>query len=915
MNEDQDIVNIDDLLIGGGHEDTRTLRFVKNLETTVKSFKYKLLKRQFGHETFKDLVEDDVDDGMELIEDITKQLLIDNKVKETDKRIICNNLKKISKKFYNCYQSFIMKIHNKLEYNDRNFNSTYNTTFDFFKFAAYLIYNDMKYRGSENAHVTTKIKFNYQDKPNTYTSHMINYKTEYKPNKPVVKHEEIIKNTKDLFRNEISLTNNIIQNKLQEEDSEDTDDDISESSGFIDDDNITSTASVELSISPIDESDVEIDEIEDMEENTVNTTTLEMEENSVLSSNIEILDNKKIRDELNFVFFSNTMNLYTTLETSSIPNYQLVFSNDIKCKNYTKLNIENLYYDKDYKKLYYDVDITNFNKFLDMLSIIIDDIINKYGNINSLFKLPYNPFYDYQRLLILSRNIINKHELINIAIIIPNESKVNTLKQHLNYLLPQTPSKHKDYSSFLSRDELIKKEINDYTVALVSENNMNYKILNAMNESALKYKITKLVITNNCANIYTMYNTGSTVIGCTIPGNEKYTFVKNTKIDNPHMYGYDGKALVEYNFKTERYETNSNTILISKQTKLIQDQKIYNNIEEYLKTELYIPIIYYVNGVAGCGKTQNIISNFDINDDFIISTTKANTEELIERISKHYKIKKEIIISRVKTIDSVLINKPRQNIKKLFIDEIFMVHAGTIMFAIQILKPKYVLALGDTKQIPYIERLALIPNNYSSIIDISVKLENLNVSSRCPADVVEIFKNDYKDSGGFYTTNGRTRSVRIQNFISKDNLKSLIDEETMVICFKEADAEELILYGIDAYTIHKKQGTTKKKVILVRLSVKPNEEIFKKREQILVALTRHTEQFIYYTKLTSDDVCKCINKVNNTPLTTIMKNIVTQDKIKKLQLPACMSEKLNELKGGANENFWKRASKKIRKKK
>jgi hypothetical protein len=96
---------------------------------------------------------------------------------------------------------------------------------------------------------------------------------------------------------------------------------------------------------------------------------------------------------------------------------------------------------------------------------------------------------------------------------------------------------------------------------------------------------------------------------------------------------------------------------------------------------------------------------------------------------------------------------------------------------------------------------------------------------------------------------------------SINGINSVPKEKAKYLVFTQNEKKELLKYGFDVNTIHEVQGMTFESVILVRLSAKQmtiNDSV----QHILVALTRHTKNFLYCTtRLIKDAIVDKINAV------------------------------------------------------
>lgn len=81
-----------------------------------------------------------------------------------------------------------------------------------------------------------------------------------------------------------------------------------------------------------------------------------------------------------------------------------------------------------------------------------------------------------------------------------------------------------------------------------------------------------------------------------------------------------------------------------------------------------------------------------------------------------------------------------------------------------------------------------------------------------------------------------------------------------ILVFKQAEKAMLRIQGyVDTLTVHEYQGKQSKKIALYRDSVHEADVIYKSLPHVLVAMTRHSEQFTYYTRLLNDNICRIID--------------------------------------------------------
>jgi hypothetical protein len=188
-----------------------------------------------------------------------------------------------------------------------------------------------------------------------------------------------------------------------------------------------------------------------------------------------------------------------------------------------------------------------------------------------------------------------------------------------------------------------------------------------------------------------------------------------------------------------------------------------------------------------------------------------------------------------------------------------MQHAGSILFAAISSRCRTLNILGDRAQIPYICRLS----DYSrpafyNLLSVHPADSKLQTSYRCPLDVCAILRPDYLAYGLHITgTSNVRRSLYYRRIRNPAEVPR--DDDTVYLTFKQTEKTDLLRAfcqthpKITVKTVHEFQGSENKKIIVVRLSTKTNEEIYNRKEHVLVALTRHTQSLEYLSVCTSHD--------------------------------------------------------------
>lgn len=288
-------------------------------------------------------------------------------------------------------------------------------------------------------------------------------------------------------------------------------------------------------------------------------------------------------------------------------------------------------------------------------------------------------------------------------------------------------------------------------------------------------------------------------------------------------------------------------LLVGKSSRLMQGASMLEATRDFDPYGTYIPPIALRNGVPGCGKTKYIIDNAE-QADYILTTTRENKQDIVSRCPT--------MRSRVRTVHSVIINSKtveNTSVRRLFIDEALMSHAGELLIAITILRPESVEMSGDVNQIPFINRAAAIIMKFDDAARICDSITHASVSYRVPMDVAALFSSSYEQ--GFTTNNKIESSMKWVEVTGYNELP----KADPVLVFKQAEKAMLRLEGYDVSTVHEYQGKQSQKISLYRHSTIPSDQIYMSDPHILVALSRHTQSLVYYTRL-KDKVCDVIDK-------------------------------------------------------
>jgi hypothetical protein len=268
-------------------------------------------------------------------------------------------------------------------------------------------------------------------------------------------------------------------------------------------------------------------------------------------------------------------------------------------------------------------------------------------------------------------------------------------------------------------------------------------------------------------------------------------------------------------------------------------------------------------GVAGAGKTYNIISTYALGD-LVLSNSVATKDEILKELSGKYGEDK--VKPYVRTLHSYIM-RPNLKSAKLFVDEALMAHGGEIFAAMVFSGATTVRLYGDRTQIPFLNRICDFKLS-TGCFDAFDEIEYNHVSRRCPVDVCAALYENYDRK--ILTTSNVTSSMNVHYISSVKSVKKRDDCKYLVFCQSEKQAlEDLGIKPVQISkvsdfkdfgthsSVHEAQGKTFKRVALVR--TKPREhDIFNSHPHCVVAISRHTERFDYYTVGRQDGITRMV---------------------------------------------------------
>lgn len=336
------------------------------------------------------------------------------------------------------------------------------------------------------------------------------------------------------------------------------------------------------------------------------------------------------------------------------------------------------------------------------------------------------------------------------------------------------------------------------------------------------------------------------------------------KTDTLYRMGYsleEGGKYVEFVEKENKFKTTEKYILVTRDTELMLDGELISKINKIHINKPRFPQISWIEGVPGCGKSTYIIRKHSPGKDLVLTQTRASIKDIRDSVSAKYASQNIPIQLRMdyRTVASYIINNPGKKYEKVYIDEGLMMHAGYIGFIAELSGAVEIIVVGDSNQIPYIERSPVV-TKWNKISDFCEPEEYITVTKRCPVDVCFVLQSFYQ---GISTKNARVRSI-LPTF--KNGETHQLKEDTLILTFTQKE-KKVLRDCMKKYksqrinTIHEAQGLTSKDVVLVRIDTKDNR-IYNSVSHAIVAISRHTESFRYLTTGYNDAVQDIIDRVN-----------------------------------------------------
>jgi len=255
-----------------------------------------------------------------------------------------------------------------------------------------------------------------------------------------------------------------------------------------------------------------------------------------------------------------------------------------------------------------------------------------------------------------------------------------------------------------------------------------------------------------------------------------------------------------------------------------------------------MPRINAVFGVPGAGKSRKITRSYK-GGDLVVSTTKSATESLAKHLvsPRYRKLQSSNVRSYVRTVDSYIMHG-RTTANMLHFDEALMCHFADVLAVAYKCKAKVVCLYGDPMQLRFIQRTATFGNLLWAWYLRPVDVVLMSVSDRIPPSAAAMLANFY---------NGRLYALSEED----DKPKKIVcgynaipkSDTVQYITMYQEDKKILLGAGFkNVITSGEAQGETYEHVALVQVD-KSRVPLFNSVPHVIVALSRHTKSFVFYT--------------------------------------------------------------------
>lgn len=370
-----------------------------------------------------------------------------------------------------------------------------------------------------------------------------------------------------------------------------------------------------------------------------------------------------------------------------------------------------------------------------------------------------------------------------------------------------------------------------------------------------------------------------------------------------HGYSVSLKEYVPWNETAQQFTSTDRYIIVGRNTELMLNVQISEQIAKVDVQTQQMPEIEWINGPPGCGKTYEIVHSAHVSSDplvgrdLILCMTREGKTSIQAGLQKlHPNIAERALRTHVRTVASLLVNGSEVKYDHVWMDEALMAHAGTIGYVAALTGTKKVSIIGDIHQIPYVDREHMCDVKYetpATFADITAVRE---ITHRCPLDVTWALSDKYQN---LCSTSTVAISVSQSPYSANITRIPKCTDNCLYLTHTQADKDALVRNGYGkgkgsaVMTVHEAQGQTFHHVVCIRSQPKALA-IFSASEYAIVAISRHTQSFKYYTDV-DDALTKLIKKAQaKDPAALLAWNaprlVAAQKKLKPLAAGGLLSE-------------------------
>lgn len=339
--------------------------------------------------------------------------------------------------------------------------------------------------------------------------------------------------------------------------------------------------------------------------------------------------------------------------------------------------------------------------------------------------------------------------------------------------------------------------------------------------------------------------------------------VGNQSFEAKYNYAFsleEGGRFVPYDSELNKFSSLEQYLLVSKKTKIRLNCAMLQTMNSVKISEVPLPVIEWVAGVPGSGKTHFIIAEHCPGQDLILTLTKEGCTSIRDKMRESLRWSEQRLKTCYRTLASLLVNGTARSFNVVFIDEALLMHAGFIGYVVALTSAKKVVLVGDEWQLPFMDREGVTKNMHCSPRKFCDVSKTLSCSRRCPLDVCFALAEFYP---GIYSASSVVVSMSLSKF---DDEAFRNHPNTLYMTHTQDDKEALVNLGLGTdsgsavLTVHEAQGLTYEHVVLVRFNKKPLP-LFQSTEHAIVAISRHTKTFKYVSQSGEDMVIAFMKKV------------------------------------------------------